>query len=340
MCNDQPDRVLFDLMDSYGHAARFHGIYASTVCPMTADGAIAYRDLESHIGEVAGCGGLKGLLINGHAGENAMLEREEAREVVATARRVAPRSLIVAGVNAESSRNAVLLAEDAAAAGADAILVFAPFSWIVGVDARTVVNHHRAIHDATDLPLMLFQGSVNSGKLWFPPETLAALVHLPRVVGIKEGSWETSAYEISRRVVRETRPGVAVMASGDEHLLSSFVLGSEGSLVSLAAVVPQLIVALDLAVRAGDMAAARACHDRIYPLARTVYGTGPAGLVSARLKACLEILGRIDSAYCRPPTAALPAEEIAALTNALEAAGELTKIGSARPVPAAVGAAP
>ena len=69
-------------MDFYGQAARFHGIYASTVCPMTADGAISYGDLESHIGEVAGCEGLKGLLINGHAGENAMLERDEAREIV------------------------------------------------------------------------------------------------------------------------------------------------------------------------------------------------------------------------------------------------------------------
>ena len=83
---------------------------------------------------------------------------------------------------------------------------------------------------------------------------------------------------------------MAVLASGDEHLLPCFVLGSEGSQVSLAVIVPEAIVALDAAVRDGDLAAAQAAHEIIYPLAKAIYGTAPRGLATARLKACF-VLG-------------------------------------------------
>jgi 4-hydroxy-tetrahydrodipicolinate synthase len=232
-------------------------------------------------------------------------------------------------VNSESSDYAATLARDAAEAGADAIMVFAPSSWALGADASAVVRHHEIIAEATRLPLFLFQGSVRSGQLWFKPDVLKSLLRIRSLVGIKEGSWETSAYEEVRRITRAQRPDVAVMASGDEHLFTCFVLGSEGSLVSLAAVVPELIVELDAAVRKGDLAAARACHDRIYPLAKAVYGTAPGSLATARLKACLKILGRIETATCRPPVGDLPAEEYERLTRVMAEAG--LEIPASRP---------
>jgi 4-hydroxy-tetrahydrodipicolinate synthase len=317
-------------------ARRFDGIYASTICPMDAAGRIDREELARHVGLVAACEGMAGLLVNGHAGENALLSRAEARLVVATAREMAPRSIIVAGVNAENTDDAVVLARDAADAGADALMIFAPFSWALGMAPRAVLHHHRAIHDATDLPIMLFQASVRSGALSFPLDLLGELVRLPKVVGIKEGSWETAAYEAARRLTKSIRPEVGVMASGDEHLMTCFALGSEGSLVSLAALVPELIVGLDRAVRAGDRAAALAMHDRIYPLGRAIYAAAPGGLVAARLKACLAMLGRISASYCKPPVRGLGADETARLAAAMTEAG----LGPlAAPAPAEEGSA-
>src|SRR5690606_3465856 len=99
--------------------------------------------------------------------------------------------------------------------------------------------------------------------------------------------------EATRRLTKSRRPDVAVMASGDEHLLTCYVVGSDGSLVSLAAVIPDLVVALDEAVAASDLERARRLNDQIYPLARAIYADAPGGLVAARLKACLAMLGRI-----------------------------------------------
>src|SRR5262249_18443168 len=162
-----------------------------------------------------------------------------------------------------------------------------------------------------------FQGSVRAGQIAFTHDVLAALLRLPRIVGIKEGSWETSSYEAVRRLTKCLRPDVAVMASGDEHLFPCFLLGSDGSLVSLAAIIPELIVALNQRVTNGDLTSARALHEQIYPLGSAIYGTPPGTLATARIKACLKLLGRIKNATCRAPIGDLPADEFKRLEVAL-----------------------
>jgi 4-hydroxy-tetrahydrodipicolinate synthase len=114
-----------------------------------------------------------------------------------------------------------------------------------------------------------------------------------------------------------------MMASGDEHLLSCFVLGSAGSIVSLAAIMPAEIVALERAVLDGDMAAAGALHARIQPLANVIYGLAPGGHATARLKACMALLGRWPDGATRPPITGITAAETDALRAALIGAGLL-----------------
>jgi 4-hydroxy-tetrahydrodipicolinate synthase len=144
------------------------------------------------------------------------------------------------------------------------------------------------------------------------------------VVAIKDGSWEVARYEANRRLVKDVAPGVAVMGSGDEHLMASYVVGSEGSLVSLSVVIPETIIALYEAVRKDDMVAARAAHAIIYPLAKAIYGTPPGGYATARLKTCLKLLGKLENDLVRPPIGPLPAEEVTMLCSVLETTGLLS----------------
>lgn len=304
--------------------ARFHGIYAATVCPMQGDdAAIDETALETHLAPLASVDGLRGFLINGHAGENFLLSGDEKRRVVEIARRVVGDRLIVAGVNQEESRAAAAEAKEALTAGADAILLFPPMSWALGHDLDMVVRHHQLVAEEAKAPLFLYQAPVGAGRMAYSSDVLAALAHLPDVVGVKEGSWETAAYEANRRLIKDVAPDVGVMASGDEHLLTCFILGSEGSLVSLACVWPEPIIRLDTAIRAGDLAAAKTAHDDIYPLARAIYGTAPAYFATPRLKACLKLLGRLADDQVRPPIERLPASEIERLRVVLKEVGLL-----------------
>ena len=305
------------------HPDGFHGIYPATLCPFTGDGAVDETALVRHVSGLADVDGIVGVLCNGHAGENFLLTNRETRRVAEiVSRAIGGRAIVVSGVNREGSREAADLARAVVAAGADAIMVFPPNAWASGQDRCVALNHHRAIVEAVDVPVMLFQGPAAS-VFAYPPEVLAELVRLPRVVAIKEGSWEVAAYEANRRLIKSVAPHVAVMGSGDEHLFTSYVVGSEGSLVSLAVVIPETIVRLDRAVRAGDLAAARAAHEVIYPLAKAVYGIPPGSHATARLKTCLKLLGKLENDRVRPPIGPLDGAEREMLREALELSGLL-----------------
>jgi 4-hydroxy-tetrahydrodipicolinate synthase len=301
---------------------RLAGIHAATIVPMTLDFRIDEAALERHIASVAGTPGIRGLLVNGHAGENFVLTAAEKRRVVEIARRAAPPScLVCSGVNAESSLDVAREAEAAEAAGADILLVFPPNSWALGHDEACVDIHHAHVRAVCSLPLLIYGAPVGAGAMAYSPAVLHRLAAEPRIIGVKEGSWEVAAYEANRRLLKSLRPDFVVMGSGDEHLLTSYIVGSDGSQVSLAAVVPELLVALHAHAEAGDWAAARAVHERIYPLAAAIYRDPPGGRATARLKACLQLQGRVANAFVRPPQPAVSDRELAALKHALAAAG-------------------
>lgn len=297
----------------------FHGIHAATVAPMRPDYALDEDGLVRHVESVARVPGIRGLLINGHAGENFVLTREETRRVVDLVRKAVPRGCwLTAGVNAESSLEAARIAADAQTAGADALLVFPPNSWALHHDVGMVAAHHEHVMGASTLPIVLYQAPVGAGRMAYSLPVIERLIASPRVAAVKEGSWEVATFEQNWRFVQARRPDIAVLGSGDEHLLTSYMIGSPGAQVSLAAIVPELIVALHEAAITKDWQRARALHERIYPLSVAIYRQSPGNRATVRLKTCLELLGRLDRATARPPILPLQEDEVVLLRRALD----------------------
>ena len=301
------------------------GIYPAIISPLRKNYEINYAALAEHISSLDQIPGIGGFLVNGHAGENFLLTRYEKREVLDVARStVSDNTVLVCGVNAESSFEAAEHASDIDAAGGDAILIFPPNSWALAATEDMIVSHHKTIIEATDLPIVLYQAPISNGSMTFSHDTIRALISLPQVIGIKEGSWEVATYEANRRLVKALAPSIAVMASGDEHLLTSFILGSEGSMVSLAIIIPEVIISLEEAVLRGDLKTAQDAHNLIYPLAKAIYGTSPRNLATARLKTCLKILGRLECDTMRLPINPLSGTEVARLREVLLETGVLS----------------
>jgi 4-hydroxy-tetrahydrodipicolinate synthase len=290
------------------------------ILPYAADFSIDEDGYRRQVAFVLKHEGITGLLVNGHAGENNLTNDEEKARIVELTREIAPRSIaITSGVYSESSERAARQARKLEDAGADALLIFQPNNWALGAERASILLHHRMIHDSVTKPIVLYQAPVSSGKFAYDFDVLKDLIALDRVLAIKDGSWEIATTELVRDHVKANRPEVIVYGSGDEHLLVNYLIGTEGSQVSLAAVIPGLICALWDAAEAGDWNRARGCHERIQPLATLIYRNAPAARAVARLKACLTILGVIDSARVRPPLADLPREEYVALEAGLKA---------------------
>lgn len=301
---------------------RLGGIHAATIVPMRPDFSIDEAALVAHLQWVTGTPGIKGVLINGHAGENFVLTSAEKRRVVELTRQsVPPDCLICSGVNHESSLEAAKEAAAAEAAGADVLLVFPPNSFALAQDPRCAALHQAHVRDACSLPLLVYGAALNAGAMSYPPETLLQLTQDERVVGIKDGSWEVAAYESNWRLFESRRDTFAVLGSGDEHLLATYMVGTHGSQVSLAALAPALIVALYDAAMTKNWDKARALHDQVYPLARAIYREAPGGRATARIKHALQLLGHSQSDAVRPPQPALDDREHQLIKHALQAAG-------------------
>ena len=304
------------------------GIHAATIVPMHDDYSLDEAALAQHIADVTAVKGIRGLLINGHAGENFTLTVAEKKRVVEIARAVAPVDCyLVSGVNQESSLAAAEEASILEQAGADALLVFPPNSWALGHADDVVMIHHRHVLEATQCPLMIYGAPVGAGQMSYSLPILGELVQEPRICAVKAGSWEIAAYEANRRHLKQIRPEFIVMGSGDEHLLTSYMIGNEGSQVSLAAVIPELLCDLWEAASGGDWTRARLLHEKIYPLSVAVYRDAPGGRATARLKACLKILGRLESAALRPPQPLVTMSEYHKLEHAVaHALGSLNRL--------------
>ncbi|UPK39219.1 dihydrodipicolinate synthase family protein [Bradyrhizobium sp. 186] len=308
---------------SQSFSDRLCGIHAATIVPMMSDFQIDEPALAAHIASVASVPGINGLLVNGHAGENFVLSLAEKRRVVELARAHAPKDcLIVSGVNHESSLEAAREATALEQAGADGLLVFPPNSWALAHADGCVIEHHRRIRDATTTPLMFYAAPVGAGAMAYAPPLLEQLVADRRFVAIKEGSWEVAAYEQNFRLIRKLRPEFVVLGSGDEHLMTSYLVGTAGSQVSLACVVPELVVSLWNAAEANDWERVRAANEKLYPLVAAIYRDAPGGRATARLKACLKLLGRLSCDAVRPPQPPVTPDELHALELALRLAGQ------------------
>ncbi len=299
----------------------FRGVYAATLVPFLADDTLDEALFSQHLAECTAPQGIVGILCNGHAGENHLLTRAEKRRVVElAAETIGKTRIIVSGVLSEDLDEACEHARDAVAAGADALLVFPPFSWAVSQDADAIIAHHTAICEAVDVPIMLYQSSISSGGMAYSLPILETLLRLPGVVAVKEGSWEANAYDRHRRLAARIAPHVDVMASGDEHLLACFAIGTTGSLVSLAAILPKAMAGLFSAIRANDLPAAQKIHEAVQPLANLIYGRAPGGRATLRLKACLVMQDKWPSCRTRKASDIIAPEEWQELSTALKTA--------------------
>ncbi|GAC89345.1 dihydrodipicolinate synthase [Gluconobacter thailandicus F149-1 = NBRC 100600] len=297
----------------------FRGVYAATLVPFLENGMLDEARFTQHLSDCTRPEGIVGILCNGHAGENHLLTREEKRRVVElAAETIGTDRIIVSGILSEDVDEACLHARDAVEAGADALLVFPPFSWAVSQDHDAIIAYHAAICEAVDTPIMLYQSSVGSGGMAYSLPILESLLRFPSIVAIKEGSWETNAYDKHRRLAARIAPHVDVMASGDEHLLPCFAIGTTGSLVSLAAILPVSLAKLWHAMENNDLPAARKVHDIIQPLANLIYGRAPSGRATLRLKACLVMQGKWPSCRTRKASDIIAQEEWQELSAALQ----------------------
>jgi 4-hydroxy-tetrahydrodipicolinate synthase len=285
-------------------------ILTAVVTPFRADGPVdtaAFRRLCAHVVD----SGSDGVVVAGTTGEAPTLTDEERLALFAAAvETVGDRATVVAGTGTYSTAHSVHLTGQAHELGVDAVLVVTPY--YNKPPARGIVEHFRAIAEATDRPVIVY----NIPQRVVPniePEPLAELAEIPNVVAVKQA---TTDLDQARRILAET--DLALYAGNDDLLMPFLELGAAGGILVYTHLVGPRVHELVRRFQEGDVEGARAIDAELRPVIEALaVTTNPIPV-----KAALAMVGH-DAGGLRLPLVEATDDEKATIRDALERAGVL-----------------
>lgn len=277
--------------------APLRGIVPPMVTPLvdrdTLDAAGAERLVEHIL-----AGGVHGLFVLGTTGEAPSLSYRLRRELVTlVCRKVDGRVPVLVGITDTSFVESVSLARHAAEAGAQAVVLAAPYYFPLG---QSELQEYVA-DIAAELPLPVFLYNMPSHtKVTFEAETVRRALELPNVVGIKDSSAQMIYFHKLQRLAAEW-PDFSLLVGPEELLAESVLSGAHGGVCGGANLFPRLYVDLYEAAVADQLDRVRELHARVMQVSSTIYTVGkhPSAFIKG-LKCALSCLGICDDFTAEP----------------------------------------
>jgi 4-hydroxy-tetrahydrodipicolinate synthase len=286
------------------------GCGTALVTPFTRDGKVDEAALRRFV-EWQVAEGIHFVVPCGSTGEAATLTVAEHRRVVEiTVEAVAGRVPVVAGAGSNDTMRAIALSKEMKAAGATHLLHVSPM--YNKPPQRGIVSHFRAICDAVDLPIIMYNVPGRTGSNIEARSTLE-LSKCAEIVGIKEASGNLTQIA---DIIRDRPTGFSVLSGDDSLTLPIMALGGDGVISVTSNVTPRLMAQLCDACTANDMAAARTLHRRLQPWMAAAF-VEPNPIPA---KAALQMMGMMENVL-RLPLVPLGESNNWAVHSAIVAAG-------------------
>ena len=271
--------------------ARFGSVITAMVTPFTADGELDHEgaaELARWLVEQ----GNDALVLSGTTGEAACLTDEEQIALWHTVRAAVDVHLI-AGSGTNDTRHAAELTAAAAGAGMDAVLIVTPYynrPSQAGIEA-----HFRHVCAATELPVIVYDIPVRTGRKISTDLILRMAREIPNVVGLKDAAGDPGA---TARVIADAPEGFEVLSGDDTLTLPLLAVGAVGVIGVATHWAAPVMVQMIEAFNAGDRERARQLNARM--IESYEFETGDLNPNPVPTKAMLRALGR-PAGPCRPP---------------------------------------
>lgn len=270
----------------------FKGSLVALITPMRPDGAVDEAAFERFV-DWQITEGTHGLVPVGTTGESPTLTHDEHKRVVEITIAVARgRVPVIAGAGSNSTAEAISLAKNAKAAGADAALVVTPY--YNRPTQEGLFQHFTAVADAAGLPIIIYNIPGRS-VIDMSVETMARLSRHRNIVGVKDAT-----ANLARPLQTRAACGPEfVNLSGEDHTAVAFLAsGGVGCISVTGNVAPRLCSEMHRAWQDGQVARAMAIQDRLLALHDAMFCESSPGPV----KFAASLLGH-GSDFCRLPLA-------------------------------------
>jgi 4-hydroxy-tetrahydrodipicolinate synthase len=243
-------------------------------------------------------GGVHGLFLMGTCGEGTSLSYELRRALVdRVCRQVDGRIPVLVSITDTSYAESAALANHAANAGADAVVIAPPYYF--PIEQSELIEHVLQLASKSPLPVVLYN-MPSLTKITYEPQTVRRLMDEPSIVGLKDSSGDLDYFQEVRELTRQ-RPEWFQLV-GPEHLLArTIALGGDGGISGGANIFPQLFVRIYEAAVAQQTDELEKLVQQADLLGQ-VYGTGviSAPSVIKGLKAALSMLGICSDLVAAP----------------------------------------
>src|SRR6478672_3940417 len=272
------------------NSQRLAGCGTALVTPFTKSGDIDERSLRSFVDwQIAS--GVHFVVPCGSTGEAATMTVEEHRRVVRiTVEQTAGRGPVVSGTASNDTKKAIALSREMEAAGATHLLHASPM--YNKPPQRGIVAHFRAIADAVQLPIVVYNVPGRTASNIEAATTLELAEH-ENIVAVKEASGNLA--QISE-IIRH-RPAAFAVLSGDDPLtLQVMADGGDGVVSVTSNAAPRLVSELTNLCAAGNFAGARAINHRLAEL--TVAAFVESNPIP--VKAALAMMGKMQNVLRLP----------------------------------------
>jgi 4-hydroxy-tetrahydrodipicolinate synthase len=236
------------------------GVLPPITMPFDDEGNLVKGGLRKQIDFIIGQGA-RAVVAGGSTGEGHTLTAAEYEAVMREAyEATAGRVPFVAGLIVQSTRDAI--ERTRSLKGLDiAALQVTPVHYLFKPDADATVEHFRAIHAATGVPIIIY--NVIPWNYLSVDLMLRIMEEVPGVIGMKQSGGDLKS--ISDLLLR-CKPESLVLSGVDALLYPGFALGAHGAITALTSAVPGVVVALYKAVEEGNHKLAKDIHFKLNAL--------------------------------------------------------------------------
>ncbi|MEE1517635.1 MAG: 4-hydroxy-tetrahydrodipicolinate synthase [Lachnospiraceae bacterium] len=213
----------------------FTGAGVAIVTPMNQDGSVNY-EVFGNIVEDQIAGGTDCIIVCGTTGEASTLSHEEHLECIKfVVDKVNKRIPVVAGTGSNCTETAIYLSKEAEKYGVDGLLVVTPY--YNKATQKGLVAHYKAISDAVNVPIILYNVPSRTGGCNILPETVMAICDVcPNVVAIKEASGNISQVA---KLASLAKGRIDIYSGNDDQIVPLLSLGGKGVISVLSNVAPK-----------------------------------------------------------------------------------------------------
>lgn len=253
---------------------------------------VAYDDLRKLV-EHQIKGGINGVVPVGTTGESPTLTNEEHVEVIrAVIADVRGRVPVIAGTGSNSTHEAVAFTKEAHDAGADAMLIVAPY--YNKPSQEGLFRHFATLAETTDKPIILYSIPGRCGIEIGVPVVERLRAKYPHVRWIKESGGSVDRVDQLKQALGAD---ITVLSGDDSLTLPFMAVGAEGVISVASNLYVKEVAQLVRLALGGDFAKAGKLHRKLYPMFKAIFvEPNPVPIKAALLRA-----GIIGSAEVRPP---------------------------------------